>query len=163
MTMRQPRRPNPKKPLPRHPSIKSASGRRFPCYPAAVLAFIVDNWDRCLLLRKPGHTGWEVVSGALEEGETVPEAVIREVREEAGPAVQAVYLGVLDTFTFIFDARLPRRLTPLAAEYGRSLVVGARIGPFITFESLNDGLAYVSAQPAGVPLGLALKDRKSVV
>lgn len=96
-----------RKPVPKHPEIKTASGRRLACYPAAVHAFIVDTYDRCLLLRKPGQTGWEVVSGALEPGELVTEAVLREVREEAGPEVVVHSLGALDTFTFVFDANQP--------------------------------------------------------
>ena len=95
-----------RKVVPKHPQIKTASGRSLACYPAAVLAFIVDSYDRCLLLRKPGQHGWEVVSGALEPGETVTEGVLREVLEEAG--LQVVHsLGVLDTFTFVFDANQP--------------------------------------------------------
>src|SRR5687768_403003 len=91
----------------RQPSITTASGRRMPCYPASVFAFIVDSWDRFLLLRQPGQPGWEVFSGPLEPGETVPKAVVREVKEQAGAEFLATYLGVLDTFTFVFDANLP--------------------------------------------------------
>ena len=92
---------------PRHPTVRTAAGRTLTCFPAAVLAFIVDDWGRFLLLRKPGQTGWEVVSGALQAGETVPQGVLREVKEEAGPELLAVYKGVIDTFVFEFDARLP--------------------------------------------------------
>ncbi len=96
-----------KTPIPNHPTIKTASGRQLACFPAAVLGFVVDSADRLLLLRKPGLTGWEVISGAMEPGESVPEAMIREIGEEAGPRFVSVYLGVIDTFTFIFDANLP--------------------------------------------------------
>lgn len=96
-----------RQPPARHPRITIASGRRLACYPVAVLAFIVDSWDRFLLLRKPGQNGWEVISGALEPGETVTEGVLREVREEAGPELVVASLGVLDTFTFLFDAGQP--------------------------------------------------------
>ena len=89
------------------PTITTASGRRVSCYPASVFAFIVDSWDRVLLLRHQGQPGWEVVNGPLEPGETVPNAVVREVREQAGPEFLATYLGVLDTFTFAFDANHP--------------------------------------------------------
>ncbi len=101
-------RPNRKQQPPaRYPRITTASGRRLACYPAAVLAFIVDAWDRFLLLCKPGCTGWEVISGWLEPGESVTDAVLREVRKEAGPEVVAFSLGVLDTFTFLFDSHHP--------------------------------------------------------
>lgn len=91
----------------RHPTITTAAGHQLACYPAAVLAFIVDSWDRFLLHRQPGQTGWEVVSGTLEPGETVSKAVIRGVKEAVGAEFLAIYLGVLDTFTFVFDANLP--------------------------------------------------------
>ncbi len=106
-----PRAPKKRKPVPRHPQIKTAAGQSFPCFPVSILAFVVDTWDRCLLLRRPGQPGWEVINGTLQAGETVPEAVTREIRQKAGAAVQAVYLGVLDAFTFVFDANLPPAIT----------------------------------------------------
>ena len=92
---------------PRHPTITTAGGHQLACYPASVFAFIVDSWDRYLLFRRPGQPGWEVVSGVLEPGETVPQAVLRTVKEASGDAFLALYLGVLDTYTFVFDANLP--------------------------------------------------------
>jgi ADP-ribose pyrophosphatase YjhB (NUDIX family) len=100
-------RPRKKTPTPKHPMIKTASGRQLACYPTSVFGFVVDNFDRLLLFRQPGLTGWEVISGPMEAGETVPEAMIREIGEEAGPRCVTVYLGVIDTFTFVFDANLP--------------------------------------------------------
>lgn len=91
----------------RHPTVTTAAGRDLSCYPASVFAFIVDSWDRFLLLRQPGQTGWEVISRALQPGENVPAAVLSGVDEKAGPQFRAIYLGVLDTFTFLFDANLP--------------------------------------------------------
>lgn len=92
---------------PEQPTITTAAGRRVVCYPASVLAFIVDSYDRFLLFRKPGQPGWEVFTGGLEPGDTVQNAVLRYVKEQAGPDFVAAYLAVLDTFTFIFDANLP--------------------------------------------------------
>ncbi|MCX6022728.1 MAG: NUDIX hydrolase [Chloroflexi bacterium] len=90
------------------PIITTAAGRELACYPAFVHAFIVDTWeDRFLLMRRPGQAGWETVGGVLEAGETVPEAAVRELKAAAGAQFLAAYLGVLDTFTFIFDANLP--------------------------------------------------------
>ena len=102
-------RPRQRQPV-RHPTVATASGRRLPCYPASVLAFIVDSWDRFMLLRSPGQTGWEVVGAGLEPGETVQDAVLRSVKEWAGPQFLASYLGVLDTFTYLFDANLPPQI-----------------------------------------------------
>jgi ADP-ribose pyrophosphatase YjhB (NUDIX family) len=96
-----------RKPPAKHPQITTATGRRLACFPAAVLVFAVDTYDRCLLFRRPGQPGWEVVNGALQPGETVTEAVTRELREKVSLAFRAVYLCVLDTYTWVFDANLP--------------------------------------------------------
>ncbi len=87
--------------------VDSAGRRRFACSPCAVGAFIVDERERLLLLscpdkrRSPGK--WEIVSGALEAGETLLEGVLREVREEAGPQIRVRPLGVIHAYTFHYD------------------------------------------------------------
>jgi hypothetical protein len=50
------------------PRITAANGRRrFACSAAGVLAFIIDDQERILLLSHPQRPGmWEVVNGALE-------------------------------------------------------------------------------------------------
>jgi 8-oxo-dGTP diphosphatase len=58
-----------------------------PCVGAVVL----DDAGRLLLIRR-GHAPsaglWSVPGGRVEPGETLPEAVVREVREETGLAVR---------------------------------------------------------------------------
>ncbi len=70
-------------------------------------AFIVDDLDRVLILSSPpkrGRTGtWEVVSGGVEPGETLLEAAMREVREEAGTDLRVRPLGVIHGYSFPFD------------------------------------------------------------
>ena len=51
--------------------------------------------------KRPGK--WEVVNGALDGGETILEGVLREVREEAGPAIRVRPLGTLHAYTFRYD------------------------------------------------------------
>ncbi|TAK13531.1 MAG: NUDIX domain-containing protein [Anaerolineae bacterium] len=86
------------------PRVPSARGNReFTTSPAAVVVFLIDEHERLLLFKHPGRTLWEVVSGALEAGETVWEGALREVREEAGPDVLVEPLGALHTATFRFD------------------------------------------------------------
>lgn len=73
---------------PPQPTITSASGRRtFACCPVAVLGFIVNAEEQILVLKHPQRSGWEVINGALDAGETVGEGLLREIREEAGPAL----------------------------------------------------------------------------
>jgi ADP-ribose pyrophosphatase YjhB (NUDIX family) len=87
------------------PRITAANGRRqFACSAAGVLAFIVDDQERILLLSHPRRAGmWEVVNGALEAEETVLVGVLREVREEVGPTARVRPLGTVHTWTFRYD------------------------------------------------------------
>ena len=72
-------------------AITATSGRSFATFPAAVVVPIVNKREELLLLesqRRPGL--WEPVNGAVEEGETLLEAALREVREEAGAGCESV-------------------------------------------------------------------------
>jgi 8-oxo-dGTP pyrophosphatase MutT (NUDIX family) len=95
------------------PPIWDVSGRRaFAGSAAAVLAFIVDEQGRLLLLAHPRRKGeWEVVNGALEAGETLLQGLLREVHEEAGPGVIARPLGVVHAYTFWYDDNVQYMLT----------------------------------------------------
>jgi GrpB-like predicted nucleotidyltransferase (UPF0157 family)/8-oxo-dGTP pyrophosphatase MutT (NUDIX family) len=89
-----------------HPIVAS-SGRTFATFPAAVVVPIVNTREELLLLesqRRPGL--WEPVNGAVEEGETLLEAALREVREEAGADLRVRPLGVVHASTFVYDARV---------------------------------------------------------
>jgi 8-oxo-dGTP pyrophosphatase MutT (NUDIX family) len=90
------------------PIITDAAGQRqFTCSAAGVLAFIIDPDEHFLLLSNPKRDGkWEVVNGALEAEETILEAVLREVREEAGEHVQVRPLATLHTYTYCYDAHV---------------------------------------------------------
>jgi ADP-ribose pyrophosphatase YjhB (NUDIX family) len=57
----------------------------------AVGAFVFDPEGRVLLVERgspPGEGLWSVPGGKLEEGETLAQAVAREVREETGLVVE---------------------------------------------------------------------------
>jgi 8-oxo-dGTP pyrophosphatase MutT (NUDIX family) len=86
-------------------------GRRFACTPAAVLAFVVDERERLLLLSCPDKRDapgkWEVVNGALEAGETLLEGALRELHEEAGERLHVRPLGVIHAYTFRYDESIP--------------------------------------------------------
>ncbi|HTU07562.1 MAG TPA: NUDIX domain-containing protein, partial [Trebonia sp.] len=58
----------------------------------------VDREGRVLLLhgwdpRRPDDPFWFTIGGAIEDGETMPEAGARELREEAGIVVEPARLG----------------------------------------------------------------------
>jgi ADP-ribose pyrophosphatase YjhB (NUDIX family) len=67
----------------------------------SVAGVIVDDRDRALLIRRRDNGKWEPPGGVLEPGETVPEALEREVLEETGLkiAAPAVLTGVYKNMT----------------------------------------------------------------
>jgi 8-oxo-dGTP diphosphatase len=68
-----------------------AATHEFPRTPVPAVGAIVFQGSRVLLIRrgKPPHQGrWSLPGGALELGETVEEAAVRETREETGVEVR---------------------------------------------------------------------------
>ena len=93
----------------RQPSVITANGKRhFPCFPIAVLAFIVNEEEEILLLAHPDREGaWEVVNGLLEAGETILAGALRETREEAGSDLRVRPLGTVHAYMFHYDENVP--------------------------------------------------------
>jgi 8-oxo-dGTP pyrophosphatase MutT (NUDIX family) len=93
------------------PHVTSASGRRqFACSPVALMPIIIDPEERILLLASPTRRpdgAWQLVSGALEAGETVLEGVLRETHEEAGSDLRVRPLGAVHVHTFYYDQNVP--------------------------------------------------------
>jgi len=58
----------------------------------SVAAAIVDDDDRVLAIRRRDNAHWQPPGGILDCHETIPEGLVREVREETGVAVE---LGAL--------------------------------------------------------------------
>jgi ADP-ribose pyrophosphatase YjhB (NUDIX family) len=93
-------------------AIVASSGRSFATFPAAVVVPIVNRREALLLLesqRRPGM--WEPVNGAVGDEETLLDAALREVREEAGPDLQVRPLGVVHASSFAYDARARRMIS----------------------------------------------------
>ena len=57
-----------------------------------VFALIFDEERRVLLAHRRDIDWWNLPGGGMERGETVEEAIIREVREETGLEVEVKYL-----------------------------------------------------------------------
>ncbi len=113
-------------PAPPHTS-SAGSGRSFATFPAAVVVPIVNQQEELLLLENPRRAGfWEPVNGAVEAGETLLEAALREVREEAGPELSVRPLGVVHASTFSYDERIRHMISVvyLMAHEGGTVVAG---------------------------------------
>lgn len=67
----------------------------------SVAGIIVDDQDRALLIKRRDNGHWEPPGGVLEAGETIPDALEREVLEETGIkiATPAVLTGVYKNMT----------------------------------------------------------------
>lgn len=105
----------------------SSRGRAFATFPAAVVVPIVNRRSELLLLESPDRRGWwEPVNGAIDDGETVLQAALREVREEAGSDLRVRPLGVVHASTFAYDARIQRMISVvyLMAHEGGTAIPG---------------------------------------
>ena len=70
----------------------SCGTEHYPRTDPAVIMLITDADDRCLLGRRQiqAVSRWSTLAGFVEPGESLEQAVIREVAEEAGVAVESV-------------------------------------------------------------------------
>ena len=89
------------------PSLSNKPGtRRFACSAVALQAVVVSPEESILLLSHPTRNpngAWQVVSGALEAGETILEGTLREAHEELGSEVRVRPLGTIHAQTFHYD------------------------------------------------------------
>ncbi|GLZ37368.1 NAD(+) diphosphatase [Actinokineospora sp. NBRC 105648] len=87
----------------------------FPRIEPAVIV-LVEFGDRCLLGRHRGATGFSTLAGFVEIGESLEDAVRREVAEEAGVAVGHVEYLASQAWPFPSGLMLGFRATALSAE-----------------------------------------------
>jgi ADP-ribose pyrophosphatase YjhB (NUDIX family) len=79
--------------------------RRFARFPVGVAMTVVDDRGRILLFEDPDSGSLEIPSGAVEDGETIIEAVRRELTEELGPWCTWHPIATVHTYTIRYDAK----------------------------------------------------------
>ncbi len=107
--------------------MSTLSGRVLATFPAAVVVLIINEQEELLLLNHPTRPGlWEPVNGAMDAHETVLEAALREVQEEAGREIRVRPLGVAHVSTFTYDANVTHfiGITYLMAYEGGEVIPG---------------------------------------
>jgi ADP-ribose pyrophosphatase YjhB (NUDIX family) len=87
-----------------------SAGREYPSVPRVAVGAMIARGDRVLLVRRgrePAKGIWTVPGGGVELGETVEEAVRREIREETGLEITLHgILGVFDRVQRTEDGRV---------------------------------------------------------
>ncbi len=64
---------------------------------AATTAFVLDNADRLLMIRRGDNGLWAIPGGAQNLGEYIVEAAVRETLEETGINIETV--GIVGIYT----------------------------------------------------------------
>lgn len=129
--------------------------------PAIIVA--VSSGERLLLGRQrswpPGR--WSVIAGFVEPGESLAQAVVREVFEECGVRVQAVSYADAQPWPFPFALMLGFHATADAG--AADPVVGDELedARWFTPAEVRAGLA-ASDAPEGIPPPLAMPSRLSI-
>ena len=84
--------------------------KEYPEHPMVGVGAIIVQDGKILIVRRgsePGKGKWSVPGGLVELGETVEQAVVREVREECGLDVEVDRLiDIVDSMTFDKNGRL---------------------------------------------------------
>lgn len=140
-----------------YPTITTRRGRTFPCYPAALLALIIDADERLLMLSNPkSNREWECVNGGMDERETILDGTLREIREEVGSAIQVRPLGLVHAYMFPYDEHVSHvfSMVYLYEYLGGEVIpgddmVGSEVRWF-SIEELESG-DYPTIAPSGIP------------
>ena len=62
--------------------------KRYPVHIVAAGGFVVNSKNQVLMLKSPRYDDWEFPGGQIEESETIPQGLKREIFEETGITVE---------------------------------------------------------------------------
>jgi 8-oxo-dGTP diphosphatase len=128
-----------------------------------VVAAVVRRGDAILITRRPDREGrpgqWEFPGGKVEPGESEPEALRREIREELGCAIEVGRLVLrhhhrypeLEVELAFYAARLPEGATP--APLGVAAIEWARVGTLEGYDFLEADRAVLAELEARTAAG----------
>jgi ADP-ribose pyrophosphatase YjhB (NUDIX family) len=116
-----------------------------------VTAFVPDGDGRVLLVR-PNRRGWEMPGGRVEPREDVAQAVVREVEEETGCAVEVEQLLGIDCR--VSDPEMV--LVRFRCRYLSGSPRASEETPEVGWFAVDDALAMVAEEPSASRLADAL-------
>ena len=84
-------------------------------YRSAVSALVIRGKEaEILLVHKPRtHDAWQMPQGGVEEGESIEQAALRELQEEAGLALSSVRFTSTERYCYDFPPEYIRRYHPI--------------------------------------------------
>lgn len=129
-----------------YPIVTGKSGRKFAAHVAGLIALIIDKQERFLMLSSPKRAGkWEPVNGAYDADETILDGLRREIREEAGTAIQIRPITAVHSYNFRYDEIVPKMMSIIFLfEYlGGEVIAGDDMAgseiKWMSLEEINGG------------------------